>query len=344
MDFVEFYGNNKDWINLLIGLGVSGLLFFVTYWKTVGARKERANRTHSEVTRILVRNLLSNDRVLTIPEINRILHTKSIENKIKITDLPDEVSFIYALYTKVAEDEILPSENRKELLHKINKYLEEIEKEVPSIIEAEEEPVEGKEMFFEKFEFLLGFISVFIAAISMIFVNFVFAEEITLSSLLTISATLAGIIALITAIYSFMRLKEKQEEPAVSRKSFIQEYRNFEERVFKVLKRLGDIQREFRLAKEGELVSFDFLLTTDSKKFLIEIKWFRRYASKFSIDRLKSIAKTAKDIDKTCLLVLVVNDKKFIASGLSDLKMVWDYIFDERELKDFRNRLIHGVR
>lgn len=302
----------------------------------MGARKERANQTHDEVTKILVRNLVANDRVLTVAEINRILHTKSIENKIRVKDLPDEISFVYALYTRVAEDEMLPPENRKELLLRINKYLEEVEKEAPSIIEAEEEPVEREEELFDRSSFVLAVISTVLATISSFVVSFIGTREITFPSPLTIVGTVAGIATVISVIYAFLRLKEKQEEPAVSRRSFIREYWDFEGRISKILSKLGNVKREAPLGSKDRRVRFDFLLVKGGKTFLVEAKWFRRYASKFMIESMKSMARTAKEIDKTYSLILVVNDKKFVASGLSELRRTWDYIFDERELRGFR--------
>jgi len=74
--------------------------------------------------KILVRNLVNIDYVPTIPEINRLLRAKSIENKISITDLPDEMTFIYAIYARVSEDEILSSD-KKHTLNNIHLFLKQ---------------------------------------------------------------------------------------------------------------------------------------------------------------------------------------------------------------------------
>jgi hypothetical protein len=310
----------------------------VSYQKTFGARKERATQAYNEVIRILIRNLLNNNRVLAIPEINRILQTKSRENKVKVSDLPDEISCVFALYTRIAEDEMLPSKNREELLSEINTYLEQVEREAPTVVEEIEKPPPAKEeAYLRSSEFYLALVSIATGLIAGLILNFLTATATLniLNMLPPIAVTITAVIG-ITSV--FARMREKSTTLVMPTVEAV----DFEDRIFKILKELGDTKKEFSLPEGLPSIRFDFFLMRGGSKFLIEVKWFRSYASNSSIRRLNAIARTIKDLNKDYVLILVVNDKKFLAAGLPGLSRIWDYVFDESELKEFRNKLVHA--
>lgn len=328
-----------DYVNIAFGVIVSVTLFVISYRKIIGAKKERVNATYHEIVKILIRNLINNDHILSIPEINRILQTKSLENRIKVTDLPDEITFIYALYTRITENEILSSEKRKELIQGINEYLKKVEEKEPSVLIEEEKKPVVKE---EKISFLLGLTSIFVATLATIFVFYPY-RLISTSSLINILMSVVAMTAALITIITFIRLKEEQEEPIVSRKSTIKAYKEFEDRILKIIGASGKTMREFVLKKDNRTFVFDICFKRGTKTFLIEVKRFRSYVPRFVIDKLKDRARIAKEIDKNYVLILVVENKKYLARYLDDLSKTWDYIFDEDELKEFRNKLIHNI-
>jgi hypothetical protein len=105
-----------DYLEIGIGIAVSVILFLVGYRQTIGAKKVRAESAFNEIGQILLRNLVDRNYVLTISEINRIIQAKCIEKKIKINDLPDEITFINVLFTRIAEDEILSCDKKNEYM------------------------------------------------------------------------------------------------------------------------------------------------------------------------------------------------------------------------------------
>jgi len=328
-------------INIGIGIVVSVILFIGSYHKTVGAKKERINSTYYELVKIIIRNLVNNDHLPSIPEINRLLQTKCIENRVNITDLPDEVTFIYAVYTRIAEDEILSSERKNELIHQINNHIKRIEKKAPSItIEEEKEPGDTE----EKYRMLLALSSILIATSAVFLMGFISNQVITVSSLIPILVAVVAMTIVLALITTLIKLKEEQEEPIASRKSIIKEYKGFEGRIFKIIKGLGEAKRKFVLEKDAKVIRFDISFKRGNKTFLIEVKMIRDHVPKFVIETLKTQAKFAKKIDKHYILILVVNNKKYLASYLDDLNKTWDYIFDENELREFRNKLVHNVK
>jgi len=335
-----------DYVSIAISIFVAVALFIISYRQTIGAKKERVNSTYNEIVKILVRNLVNIDYVPTIPEINRLLRAKSIENKISITDLPDEMTFIYAIYARVSEDEILSSDKKKELINKINDCLEKIEEKAPSIIEEEKEPIDIKPTEVEaKKDISLLF---FFALIAGIFINFIteflFTKTISIDILISILGVIAGITAILGAIVNFIKFKEKQEEPKASRKSVIEEGRTFEDEIFKIIKDIGEIKREVRLRKDDIIRMFDFSFKREDKTFLIEVKMFRFYVPLQIIHSLNNRAKFAKERDKNSVLILVVNNKKYLARHLDELSKTWDHVFDEKELREFRNELVHKAK
>ncbi|HEC92419.1 MAG TPA: hypothetical protein ENI51_05430, partial [Candidatus Atribacteria bacterium] len=329
-----------DYVGIGIGIGVSITLFIITYYKTIGAKKERVNQTYHEVVKILVRNLVNNDSIPSIPEINWILQAKSLENRIDTADLPDEIAFIYALYTKIAEDEILSPDKKNKLILEINKYIKKIEKETLSAV-VREEIVVNKE---EKNKFLLALVSMLIATLG-VFATLPFSTEgITVDILVSISMALVGMAIMLFVVMFIIRLKEEQEETIHSRRAIFKEYKEFEKDVFKIIKSLGEVVTEPTLKKENQMVRFDILLKRKNKNFLIEIKMFRNYINKFIANNLEIQAKLAKTINKNNITVLVVNDKKYLYPYFDKLSNIWDHIFDIEDLKNFRIRTIYSAK
>ena len=318
---------------------ISLVLFWIGYKETIGAKKQRIDSTYREIVKILVRNLVNLNYVPTISEINRILQTKSTENKISVNDLPEEIKFIYALYARVSEDEILSADKKKELIDKINDYLEEIEKKAPSIIDEEKERLNKETKYvIPLILFSVGVgISVAFFLITNLLSNIVINFEIILAIITSITAVVA-----ITSTYT--KFKEEQEEPKTSRKSVINEGRIFEDEIFKIIKDLGETKRGVDLRKDNIILNFDFSLKKGDKTFLIEVKNFQSYASSFIIHELTNRARHVKDKDKNCILILVVNNKRYFARYLDELSKTWDYIFDENELREFRNGLLHKAK
>ncbi len=283
--------------------------------------------------KILIRNLVNNDYIPSFPEINRILTAKSIERKFNISDLPDEKTFIHALYAKIAEDEIISSDNKMNFIKKINRYLDINEKDSYPTDKVESKLINKEKIF----RILLIFSSLLIA-IPFVLVSLNTSGNAFTSSTLVLSITTMLITLIILNV--FLKLKEEQEEPKVSRKSVFEDYRNYEERVFKILKPLRPV-KEIRIKKIDRQLTFDLSFRNDERIFLVEVKIFNSYIPKIVFDKLWYQANSAKEINKHYVLILVVNEKRLLKKYLIELEKIWDYIFDEEELIKFRNELIH---
>ncbi len=322
-----------DYVTIAVGIITSALSFYVTYIKTIGAKNERINSTYEDIVKILIRNLVNSDYIPSFPEINRILTAKSIERKFNVCDLPDEVIFIYALYAKIAEDEIISSDNKINFIKKINSYLDTNERD-SDVTDKEELKLIDREKIFRT----LLILSSLIIAIPFVLISLSTTENTFTYS--TFILTIVTILLTLIILNLFLKLREEQEEPKASRKSVFEDYRNYEDRVYKILKNFRP-NKEVRIKNNNRRLTFDLSFKTDGKIFLVEVKIFRSYIPKVIIDKLMYLANSAKETNKNYVLILVVNEKKYLRNYIIVLKEIWDYIFDEEELKKFRNELMH---
>lgn len=324
--------------NILIGPVISVALFLFIYRSTITAKKERANKAYNEITKMLFRNLVNDNHLPTITEIDRIIETKSLENKVNKDDLPNVMTFINDVYTKVEENEIISPDKKRKFVRKINNYIKKIDKTAPSVIEEEGEMPSEVEIGFS----VLFFLSTIIAVIVVSIIVFLPEKMITMESLITLGFGVIAIIITLSTVSVFIKFREKLEETKVSRRSITTEYKKFENSIFEIIKDLGITTRDPKLVKDFRGYAPDFSVKRGQRTFLIEAKRLRSYLPIFRIGSLISQAKFAKKINKNYVLVLVVNDKKYLAQHLNLLKDVWDYIFDIDELRNFRNQLVHG--
>ena len=104
---------------------------------------------------------------------------------------------------------------------------------------------------------------------------------------------------------------------------------------------MGELTREFPVTTKDSSKLFDFSIKSGKNIYLIETKLLRRYPPKFYILRLIEQGKFAKKANNDSITILVVNNKKYLINHIAQLQNVWDYIFDENDLKNFRNKLAH---
>jgi len=324
-----------DYLSIIIGIITSVVFFYISYTKTIGARNERANASYEDIVKILVRNLVNNDYIPLRPEINRIITTKAIEKRFNISDLPDEVTFIFALYTRILEDEIISPNEKKALVEKINKYLESEESYEYGLDQSEVRLIDR-----EKIQKIILIILSLMTAVGTVIITLLktdFKNESKIFPTILMALIVTSITLFI--LNYFLSLKEEQNSPKDSKKIVFNEYKNFEERIFNILRPFNP-NKEFMISNGRH---FDFSFTNAEQNYFVETKLFQRYVSKSIINRLKKQALYEKELNRNSILILVVNNKKYLDHYLNELGDCWDYVFDEIELKNFRNELVHNT-
>ena len=112
------------YISEILGVGVSILLYFLGYRKTIGARKERAASANRDIEAILVRRLVQENHLPTTDEISRVLDTKARDFRVRTSQLLSDYQFINNAYTRVLESDFISIEQREKLLQSLSEWLE----------------------------------------------------------------------------------------------------------------------------------------------------------------------------------------------------------------------------
>lgn len=318
-----------DYKNVGIGVTVSIILFILSYRKISSANKERINAAYKEILTIIFRNLVIENKVLTLEEINYLQKVKAKEHKIKIIDLPSDIFFLQATYVKMLEQETIPKRKKDLLVLRIEEYLEKIKNKK----EQEGEEIEVSQISKDRgLVASLGAISIMAALMTMMGYQFIGGTKVSLSFLTTILVAIVGIIPILLLIQEFIKLKEASEETYTSKKKVAEENIEFEKGIIKELrKEWSDIGTSVSIADEEGLHHFDAIIKEKDREFLVEIKNFTENIPKYAIQNLINKARKIKKSRKTSKLILFLNNKKLSEQNLKELKKEWDYILTKKD-------------
>ncbi|MDI6773298.1 MAG: restriction endonuclease [bacterium] len=252
------------------GILVSILLFLAGYRQTVGAKKERIRSANADVEKILVRRVVLEGYIPSRSNVARLLEGKARDFRVSEDELLSEAQVLNALYTRIVESDLIPPDQREQILKQI----------VPSLTESETSPIEEDEAstarvsrMLRTSNLLLGLLA---GATSIVGgVVSVFPELRTSSAdlrelLLPALATVGASLAVLSAMIAFYRLRASQETLS-TKAGEVRRYISFEMDVARVLRRLGV---KVRRAEPTE--GADFIVDLRGKKVLIEVKAWNR--------------------------------------------------------------------
>jgi hypothetical protein len=123
----------------VLGIAVSLLLFVIGYRQTVGAKKERVAACNQQVENILVRRIVLEAHVPKVLDIARLIEGKARDFRVGVTDVLSVAQTLNVIYTRVTESDVIPGEQRQQLLDRIRPALEECEAPDEGVLEAQEE-------------------------------------------------------------------------------------------------------------------------------------------------------------------------------------------------------------
>jgi len=319
-----------------LGVMISILLYFLADRKIIGAKREKINTIYEEITKTLFRSVIHEGYLPSMEEIERIISTKCLENKLKVNRFPEPLEFVNSVYTRIMQDDVLASKKKKLLIGKVNKYIEINSKKITD--ELGDETVDtGRE---GKFRLLLMMMSSVVAVIFTFLITLnkvdLFNRESTYLLLGTFIIALASIM-----ILSVIKRYKEDNTISVQIQNRYKEYKELESKMIKMLKAMNAITEPKITTSKGE-VTTDFQFKKGNKKYFVEIKSFMSSAHRSSIYQLIRLGKLLKLNDKSNVTILVTNNKRAIAPYYNDLTTVWDHIFDEKEFRLFRNNLMHS--
>src|SRR5262252_670789 len=114
------------------GILVSILLFLIGYRQTVGAKKERIRSANADVEKILVRRVVLEGYTPSRSDVARLLQGKARDFRVSDDELLSEAQMLNTIYTRIVESDLIPTDQREQILKRI----------APGLAESEATPVD----------------------------------------------------------------------------------------------------------------------------------------------------------------------------------------------------------
>lgn len=322
-----------DYILGIVGIAVSVGLFLIGYRQTIGAKKERVNSANGEIEKILVRRIVLEAYTPKLADVSRLIEGKARDFHVRATDLLSEEQLLNSIFTRVVETDLIPKDQREEILKRL----------APVLVEAEGEPVEEKtilELPSSRRRFLTRTVAL---AVLGIITSLIGSLVAVLPDLSTLGGKLPEILpailvpgmaslAVITALIWFYRLRESQEE--TSKSSALWKYVKFEREVAKVLERVGP---DVRAAGPRD-VGYDFVVDRGGRKILIEVKAWNRPMPARIVMHIAENLRRALQREQAAEGIIVTQTAVNVPDEVVDRGSI-----RIMTLRDLRNYLAHGT-
>ena len=320
-----------DYLFGAFGIVVSLLLFFVGYRQTIGSRKERIATTNAELERILVRRIVLEKYLPSEIDISRLIDGKTRDYRVRSAEVHSTTQLLNTVYTRIMESDLIPSDQREEILGRITPVLAQSEAEP-----VQEEVLEEIALSSRRLRTSRALIGAMALSSSILAGLITIIPEISttglgISELLSMTVIPAAVsLALIVTFYTATRLRAGQEDTA-SRARELSKYISFEDQVRKTLERFGGIKTPL-----GGDSGFDFLIERGGRSFVIEVKTWSRHipASIISINA-RRLKRAAAEVGAT-EMIIVTSGSTHGVHGTADAEGVKMFT-----LKELRNYLAH---
>jgi len=316
----------------ILGILVSVGLFLVGYRQTIGAKKERVNSANGEVEKILVRRIVLEGYTPHVADLSRLLGGKARDFRVRSSDLLSEGELLTSIFTRILETDFLPQDKRDEILKRLN----------PVVIEAEGEPLteqtlaaipSARNRFMTPTAALvvMGFVTSLVGTLIAALPTAGGLDSKFSKLLPLMVATLAASAGIITALVTFFRFRESQEE--TSKADVVSRYVGFEREVANVIAASGG-QPETGALNSG----YDFAVNQNGKKLLIEVKAWGRPMPARLIGQLAQRLRQIADREQATEAIIVTPSPlnvphEVIGPGVRLMT-----------LRDLRNYLAHGKK
>ena len=260
-----------DYLFGVLGIAVSVGLFFIGYRQTVGARKERIAAANADLERILVRRIVLEKYLPTETDISRLLEGKARDYRVRSAEVLSEAQVLNTVYTRIMESDLIPAEQREEILNRLAPVLSESES--APVQEEELEEVASTERRLRASRAAIAMMAVLTSVVGGLVT--IIPEIQTMGSrirelLPMIAGTAGASLAVIALFYSMTRLRASQEETANKAKE-LSKYFAFEDQVRKTLEPFGGVQQ----TSAGDR-GFDFIVERGGRKIVVEVKTWSR--------------------------------------------------------------------
>ena len=314
-----------------LGIAVSVGLFLFGYRRTEGARKVRVTAANVDLERILVRRIVVDKYIPKEIDISRLTEGKARDHRVRATDLLSTDQLLNAAYTRVVESDLIPSDQREEILNRIEPVLAQSEAK-PVQEETLEEIAASRRISRARDASVFAMAAsatVLGALVSVAPEISTLGTEILESSefLLVSAATAVASLALISFIYIATRLRTRQEER--SKPSGLSRYLALEGQVRETLQHFGAI-------KSSSSRYIDYLFDFKDRLFAIEIKAWPENVPRTIISRTVERLRQAAEQTGAAETIIVTLESTPALRQVAD--SVGVKAFTVKELKSYLER------
>jgi hypothetical protein len=296
----------------ILGIAVSVLLFLLGYRQTVGAKRERIAAANSQLEAILIRRIVLEKHTPGQTDLLRLIEGKARDHNVRAEDLVSEGQLLNTIFTRVTESDLIPAEQRDEILERIAPVLTKYEAgegdaEVDGDSHASAESPFNTRIFgvalFALTSAMVGGLVAALPELRGLHIGDIGAPLGGHSQVVSLLlGTMVASLAVISAAFTFLKLRASQEETS-SKMGEISTYRQFEDQVARVIKKSAA-----RPVEKGTYTDrlFDFVVDLNGRRIGIEARsWAGRHLPKALVDvALKRIeaARARADADEAILV------------------------------------------
>jgi hypothetical protein len=283
----------------ILGIAVSVLLFLLGYRQTVGAKRERIASANTQLEAILIRRIVLEKHTPSQADLLRLIEGKARDHNVSAEDLVSEGQLLNTIFTRVTESDLIPAEQRDQILERITPALTkyeagETDAELDHNSHTGAEPrlqmVRTAEMLFALTTAALGGLVAVLPKLRDFHMGAPFDGHS--QTLFLLLATMGVSLALISVALTFRKLQASQEETS-SKRGEISNYLQFENQVARVIKRSA--RKSVERTNNAD-IGFDFLIDLNGKRIGIEVKnWAGRLLPRALVERAIGRISTARE-------------------------------------------------
>lgn len=255
-------------INILLWIGgifITLAVFFISYRKTIGAKKERVKSANKEIVAILARTIANPQVNIDRKAVQSVIRSKAREYNVAIDDLNDMFMVLEDVMTKYIENEFISEDVKNTLVEKTKELLKEKEEEKVRVGRIPDISKDRLAILMSTTGAMIAMVTI-IVSFGLIKPGLSLKSGMPLSLIIGMSATI--IMATLTAFLKLALDRQKRiQNEAIYRGPML------EETVLSALEdyfKPGAIEQEL-LFMDGKRV--DFVVNKESGKMPVEVKY-----------------------------------------------------------------------
>jgi hypothetical protein len=263
-------------LDTIIGVGISVLLFYISYRQTIGAAKERIQAANSEIDSTIFKRTVLEGLSITPPVIRQLTEGKALQHRVRSAELHSVEEILSILLASTLESDFVPESKRAGMIQAIvgiselpqRRLARETEAVAAELTHVSRNRTDWALILMAVVASFAGGVSSVLPGVTKISGHvFDFASKQAFLTALSVSVASLGI--LLAALW-VLRLKSSEEESA--RSSELRTGASFEHEVLRIFRQLSIPTR----VPEVE-AGYDFDAQLNGKKTLVEVKsWNRR--------------------------------------------------------------------